>query len=428
MENLLKLNFLKITESKKTEDTVIPNVSNNNEEIVKDVNNKFFISNEMINNGEDFENKGLLKETDVILKSNNMNKNIDKDQNEILAAEHNIKINQNDLETNLLDINKHNKNININSNFNKMTEKKHIIEPSNKKKEGIEIDKKAYLNNANIESLSNIDEVFKSNKQLKNNNHSSIFSRIRASNKARIKSFFQNYINYSTKSYNKKNIKSEKTSLSNTNLDLNTLIISGNNADKSKHNLVQVQNIETKKNKSKTIDAVNKDQNLLNDTTIRDKSDRTVTSFKEVGLENFDRLKNILDIKSHNIQQRFTQILENNIKLNNNRFEIQLRPENLGKVHITLEITGQNVDININSDNMNSLQVLNENNSNLQKMLQNHGMNLNNFNLNGNNSKNKDKDGKNFANNNKENISIDEENNSIVDNDRISDKLLNVKA
>ena len=40
-------------------------------------------------------------------------------------------------------------------------------------------------------------------------------------------------------------------------------------------------------------------------------------------------------------------IIENNIRLNNNKFEIQLRPENLGKIHITIEITGQNVDINI---------------------------------------------------------------------------------
>ena len=56
-----------------------------------------------------------------------------------------------------------------------------------------------------------------------------------------------------------------------------------------------------------------------------------------------------------------------------------------------MEIIGENVDITINSDNINTAQSLVENNSNLSKMLQNHGMNLNNFNFNGNNSKNKDK-------------------------------------
>ena len=106
---------------------------------------------------------------------------------------------------------------------------------------------------------------------------------------------------------------------------------------------------------------------------------------KETTFDNFDRLKNILDIRSNDIKQRFTHILENNLRMNNNRFEVQLRPENLGKIHITLEITGHDVDININSDNINAIQSLTENNSSLHKMLQNHGMNLNNFNFNGNN-------------------------------------------
>ena len=99
--------------------------------------------------------------------------------------------------------------------------------------------------------------------------------------------------------------------------------------------------------------------------------------------------------------------------MNNNKFEIQLRPENLGKIHVTIEITGQNVDININSDNVNSIQSLTENNSNLQKMLQNNGMNLNNFNFNGNNNKGSNKDSKDSKVHKNENISVNTKGTSL---------------
>ena len=83
--------------------------------------------------------------------------------------------------------------------------------------------------------------------------------------------------------------------------------------------------------------------------------------------------------------------------LTKNRFEIQLRPENLGKIQISLEIIGENVDININSDNITTIQSLLENNNNLQKMLQSQGLNLNSFNLNSNNNKNKQKENNNSS-------------------------------
>ena len=111
--------------------------------------------------------------------------------------------------------------------------------------------------------------------------------------------------------------------------------------------------------------------------------------------------------------------------MNNNKFEIQLRPENLGKIHITLEITGHDIDININSDNISAIQSLTENNSNLQKMLQNHGMNLNNFNFNGNN-KGSSKEAKNEDHNN-ENVSLKTEENND-DNSFVSSKLVYAEA
>ena len=151
-----------------------------------------------------------------------------------------------------------------------------------------------------------------------------------------------------------------------------------------------LKNSDGKKSHSKLVDkkgnfsleTFNKDHNNFNDSNTKLKVDKSVNIFKENSLEkvnNFDRLKNILDIRSNDIQQRLSLIIEKNIRLNNNKFEIQLLPENLGKIQITLEITGQNVDININSDNISTIQSLTENNNSLQKMLQSQGMNLNNW-------------------------------------------------
>ena len=99
------------------------------------------------------------------------------------------------------------------------------------------------------------------------------------------------------------------------------------------------------------------------------------------------------------------------------------------KNHITLEISGQNVDININSDNINTVQSLLESNNNLQKMLQSQGMNLNNFNLNGNNSRNKEKNSKTIDKLEENNDSITEKNTKDVSDNKVnSDNLLNIKA
>ena len=175
----------------------------------------------------------------------------------------------------------------------------------------------------------------------------------------------------------------------------------------------------------------NKDHNNFNDSNTKLKVDKSVNIFKENSLENvnnFDKLKNILDIRSNDIQQRLSLIIEKNIKLNNNKFEIQLRPENLGKIQITLEITGQNVDININSDNISTIQSLTENNNSLQKMLQSQGMNLNNFNFNGNNNKDKNKNFQSLDKINNEDNSVNTEGGIKEEYSLEKDKLVYVKA
>ena len=96
-------------------------------------------------------------------------------------------------------------------------------------------------------------------------------------------------------------------------------------------------------------------------------------------------LKNILDIKNNNINHRLSEIFERNIKLGNNKFEIQIRPEHLGKIEVIMEINGDNIDITLKVENTNVASLLSENNVGLQKSLSSQGLNLNNFNLNYNN-------------------------------------------
>ena len=201
------------------------------------------------------------------------------------------------------------------------------------------------------------------------------------------------------------------------------MVISNNNVNFQKKNSItkeQKNNINFENN--------TKELNNLSESNIKLSTERNINNTKENSFDNFDRLKNILDIRSNDIKQRFSQILENNIRMNNNKFEIQLRPENLGKIHVTIEITGQNVDININSDNVNSIQSLTESNSNLQKMLQNNGMNLNNFNFNGNNNKGPNKDQKNSEGPKNDNVSVNTKDNNNNDDSFISDKLIYAKA
>ena len=95
-------------------------------------------------------------------------------------------------------------------------------------------------------------------------------------------------------------------------------------------------------------------------------------------------LKNILDIKNNNINHRLSEIFERNIKLGNNKFEIQIRPEHLGKIEVMMEINGDNIDITLKVENTNVASLLSENNG-LQKSLSSQGLNLSNFNLNYNN-------------------------------------------
>ena len=425
MENLLKFNFLKGIDAKKN------NTDNNTNNLLKGEGSKEnpLIINNVIsenNNFNDLINENNLTEelnAPVKQKKRKTNKNIELENTELLAVESNIKILDDDKFQGLNETRSNNtsKSNNVkNKVLNNFVTNKIIDKDNNKL---LNPEKETFNHKAFIDNFENNKKVSSYMGAEKSLNTSKI------NKKSKIKSLFQNYFNYASKKYTKKNINLKKSNFESIrNLEKNILkepFINDNTAN------IKIDDNKNFINENKSqikFENINKDHNNISDNSFKLNSEKNITNQKENTFENFDRLKNILDIQSNDIKQRFSQILENNIKVNKNKFEIQLRPENLGKIHITLEISGQNVDININSDNINAIQTLTENNSNLQKMLQNHGMNLNNFNFNGNNNKEAGKDHNKAVKqeNNSDSISVNENNND--EDSFVSNKLVYVKA
>ena len=428
MESLLNLNFLKDISIKKN-DANNKNLSGAEKSIVagqfESIENEF--DNILSDKGSN--EISLSPERQ---KSEKSKEKLNNESAEFLLADINIKSSENNSDSNLgffssknqksrskpLNIIKNN-SLNIHSHNNEgQILNKNIKKASNQKIMINNLD-----NNEYKIPLSNFENIKKNKINL---NPQITLGNVR---KSKIKSFFQNYFNFTLKKYSKKNIILKKSQLENfKNHDRKhfeeSITFISNNSTKSPN----IKNTFKEDKNNINFDNNIKEITSLNDNNIRSNAEKNISNLKENTLENFDRLKNILDIRSNDIKQRFSQILENNIKMNNNKFEIQLRPENLGKMHVTIEITGQNVDININSDNVNSIQNLTENNSNLQKMLQNNGMNLNNFNFNGNNNKGSNKDTKNNEGPKNENISVNTKENNDEDDSFMSDKLVYAKA
>ncbi len=430
MESLLNFNFLKDIIVKKNNE-----INSNDKSLLGDeksilINQTNSIQNEFNNILSDQElNESFLTLEKQKSKKPKVKSNIE--STELLLADINIKNSENHSDNNLGNVSTKNEkgknsllnitkdgSLNIHSHKNEgKVLNKNIKKASNQK---IIID--SLDNNEFNKTLSNFENLKKSKINLDPQ------ITLNTEKKSKIRSLFQNYFNYTSKKYSKKNIILKKSQLENfknydrRNYQENLTVISNNNIESYDKN-----NISKEQNNTINLEKNTKELNNLSESNIKFSTEKNINNIKENSFDNFDRLKNILDIRSNDIKQRFSQILENNIKMNNNKFEIQLRPENLGKIHVTIEITGQNVDININSDNVNSIQSLTENNSNLQKMLQNNGMNLNNFNFNGNN-KGSNKDSKNSEGPKNENISVNTKDNNSDDDSFMSDKLVYAKA
>ena len=431
MESLLNFNFLKDIIVKKNNEAKADDKSLLGDEKSILINQSDSIENEFNNILSDQElNESFLTREKQKGKKSKEKLNIE--NTELLLADINIKNSENHSDSNLGNVsikNEKGKNsllnitkdgsLNIHSHKNEgKVLNKNIKKASNQK---IIID--SLDNNEFNKTLSNFENLKKS----KINLDPQII--LNTGKKSKIRSLFQNYFNYTSKKYSKKNIILKKSQLESlkdydkkNQLESSTVILKNNINIHDKNNILKDQKSDI------NFETNTKELNSLSVSNIKHSAEKNINNVKENSFDNFDRLKNILDIRSNDIKQRFAQILENNIKMNNNKFEIQLRPENLGKIHVTIEITGQNVDININSDNVNSIQSLTENNSNLQKMLQNNGMNLNNFNFNGNNNKGSNKDSKDSEVHKNENISVNTKDNNNDDDSFMSDKLVYAKA
>ena len=261
----------------------------------------------------------------------------------------------------------------------KAIRKKSIKTSSNFK--NIEANNSQIANNQkNINILSknkfNIDNKITNFIEKKNSN----FSIMQHNKGKKIKTFFKNYLNFSNLKNAVKNKKVIKIITSNS--------LNVNYKEESLFN-----------KKSKTVPNKNINEKVVKNILERDNNIfNSKNSTENVNLENSNNeksfyqnktadslLKNILDIKSNNINHRLSEIFERNIKLGNNKFEIQIRPEHLGKIEVTMEINGDNIDITLKVENTNVASLLSENNVGLQKSLSSQGLNLNNFNLNYNN-------------------------------------------
>ena len=430
MESLLNFNFLKDIIVKKNNE-----INANDKSLLGDeksivINQTDSIENEFNNILSDQEiNESFLALEKQKSKKSKAKSNIE--STELLLADINIKNSENHRDSNLGNISSKNKkgqnsllNITKDGSLNTHSHKnegkvlnKNIKKTSNQKI----ID--SLDNNEFNKPLSNFENLRKS----KINLDPQII--LNTGKKSKIRSLFQNYFNYTLKKYSKKNIILKNSQLENfKNYDRKNYQESSTAISKNNINLHDKNNILKDQKSDINFEINTKELNNLSESNIKHSAEKNINNIKENSFDSFDRLKNILDIRSNDIKQRFSQILENNLKMNNNKFEIQLRPENLGKIHITIEITGQNVDINIDSNNVNSIQSLTENNSNLQKMLQNNGMNLNNFNFNGNNNKGTNKDSKDSEVHKNENISANTKDNNNDDDSFMSDKLVYAKA
>ena len=430
MESLLNFNFLKDIIVKKNNE-----INANDKSLLGDeksivINQTDSIENEFNNILSDQEiNESFLALEKQKSKKSKAKSNIE--STELLLADINIKNSENHRDSNLGNISSKNKkgqnsllNITKDGSLNTHSHKnegkvlnKNIKKASNQKI----ID--SLDNNEFNKPISNYENLRKSKINLDPQNI------LNTGKKSKIRSLFQNYFNYTLKKYSKKNIILKNSQLENfKNYDRKNYQESSTAISKNNINLHDKNNILKDQKSDINFEINTKELNNLSESNIKHSAEKNINNIKENSFDNFDRLKNILDIRSNDIKQRFSQILENNLKMNNNKFEIQLRPENLGKIHITIEITGQNVDINIDSNNVNSIQSLTENNSNLQKMLQNNGMNLNNFNFNGNNNKGTNKDSKDSEVHKNENISANTKDNNNDDDSFMSDKLVYAKA
>ena len=241
----------------------------------------------------------------------------------------------------------------------------------------------------------------------------------------KIKTFFKNYLNFNNAKNSNRNKKVLKLISSN---NLNTEIVKISNEQKNNNIIIKNKfnestDINTLEKSTTSLNSKSTNLNLNLDSPETEKNDNLNRSANNV-------LKNILDIKSNNVNQRIAEIFERNIKLGNNKFEIEIKPENLGKIEVMLEINGDNVEITLKVDNNSVATLLSESNTSLQKSFSSQGLNLSNLNLSYNNQnkfadENLKKEKKDIS---KKNIEEEESLDSKIEKHHKSNNLVYIKA
>ena len=426
MSDLINLDFMKLPEGKVDKTTKNKSIflsTNNKENINKEEN---FILENVIGKSLEDGNPEMEKKNNQLDK-----KNLDIQDEKLLP--NNFIVNDINLEKNnkkdLLTAEEvtSGKDNKLNQEIFKKLSKKDL-----KNKKSISLDISSKKNNEDETFLkSETTEIMSKNSTIKDErNLSNFFSSIKNENKKKFSTFFKNYLNFSNQKKFKNRFKMLKVVASNQlsavdkkydNIYENSNII--NSSEKIKKNEKEIiydksVALQTKKN----------DLNFYTKETISKEETSEVKNLNNENLNNFNRLKNILDIRSNDVSGRMAEIFERNLKLNNKKFEIQLKPENMGKIEINIELQGDNIEINMRTDNNHALQILSEGANSLQKMLQSQGLNLSNFNLNNNNNKNKESASKKNNNVSKDVDEIDQENN--IKNDKVfnSRNLVYIKA
>ncbi len=375
MKSVIEGLFAGLLDNNNISDKTKKNKSDSNEDFSSDINGILLSVNENSSSVEKKDipgNKNKLEEK-VIKNEFNKGNFIHKSN----VEEKNLKI----LSLNSGDIKETKKNKDNVGSITTTSKKNNIIKHDNKNSDNHNTffnNEKKLKNNINL-PFNKLDLNNKQTTILEKKSNKSNFVNSQIKEK-KIKTFFKNYLNFN----NLKNaVKNKKV--------INLITSNSLNIKPDDVNLfVRKQStVNNDKPKSKITNIfLEKDNNIFN---IKNSSDN-INPENSNGEKSFNYnktteslLKNILDIKGNNINQRLAEIFERNIKLGNNRFEIQIKPENLGKIEVIMEINGDNIDIAFKVENNNVASLLSENNISLQKSLSSQGLNLSNFNLNYNN-------------------------------------------
>ena len=429
MNNIINLDFLKLSDTgqnKTGKSKNIPSILDSKKPNLQESTFKITESLDTVENTDNLRNEALGQELE---KKKNKKEELIVSENFISNIVTDTENKDSDLKKKHLNVNYSKRNPELEIQKDNSNNKVNNISDI-KKQNNLELSEKSLnTDNKNILYPNKAEKTKVSNE----NRLTNIFSSIKGENKKKFTSFFKNYINFTSK----KNIKNKSRIMqviSSNQLGINEKINNDINAFKIKTNGSELEKLkETNIIKNDTVPLIKKyeiNSNFkdTNNALINKEENNEIRSQNFETLNNFDRLRNILDIRSSDVSTRMAEIFERNIKLGNTKFEVQIKPESLGKIEITLEIQGDNLDINMRTDNNQTIHILSENSNNLQKMLQSQGLTLNNFNLNNNNNRQN-----NSKNNNNESKKVSEtelenENNNKTNKSKNTGNLVYIKA